>query len=113
MPKSPAVPGREFGLAKPSASIGDGRQRQAASLGHWRPVPLLLNAWRSNMACGIQHLGPRGPNRVRMAAIMLPRRTSAAASIALILMISIVGALLSTRPPSPLAAAERLAAAVA
>jgi class 3 adenylate cyclase len=44
---------------------------------------------------------------------MLPRRTSAAASIALILVLSIAGALLATRPPSPLAAAERLVDAVA
>jgi class 3 adenylate cyclase len=48
-----------------------------------------------------------------MAAVMLPRRTRAATSIALILIFSIAGALLSVRPPSPLAAAERLVEAVA
>ena len=61
----------------------------------------------------MRHPGPRVPNRLRMAAVMLPRRTSAAASIALILIVSIAGALLSTRPPFPLAAAERLVEAVA
>jgi adenylate cyclase len=43
----------------------------------------------------------------------MERRTSAAASIALILIFAIAVALLSTRPPSPFAAAERLLDAVA
>jgi adenylate cyclase len=64
------------------------------------------------MACGPRHPGPRVLNRLRMA-VMLPRRTSAAASIAFMMIVSIAGALLLTRPPSPLAAAERLVQAVA
>jgi adenylate cyclase len=44
---------------------------------------------------------------------MLMRRVKAAAWITLILIFSIAAALLSTRPPSPLAAAERLVEAVA
>jgi adenylate cyclase len=44
---------------------------------------------------------------------MLPRRTGAAACVALILIASIAAALVVTRPPSPLAAAERLFEAVA
>ncbi|HET6305726.1 MAG TPA: hypothetical protein VFG12_00975, partial [Rhodopila sp.] len=78
-----------------------------------RPVPPLLNACRLKMACGIQELGPRVLNRLRMTSVMRPLRTSAVASIAFILIMSIIGALIVTRPPSPLAAAERLVAAVA
>ena len=44
---------------------------------------------------------------------MLPTRLRSAAHIALLLIVSIGVALLITRPPSPLAAAERLVAAVA
>ena len=43
---------------------------------------------------------------------MLIKRLGTAAWIVLILMVSIAGALLSTRPPLPLAAAERLVEAV-
>jgi adenylate cyclase len=44
---------------------------------------------------------------------MLPRQFRAAACIALILIVSIAAAFVLTRPPSPLAAAERLVEAVA
>jgi class 3 adenylate cyclase len=44
---------------------------------------------------------------------VLPKQTGAASLIALILIVSIAAALLVTRPPSPLAAAERLFEAVA
>jgi class 3 adenylate cyclase/CHASE2 domain-containing sensor protein len=44
---------------------------------------------------------------------MLPRQVRAAACIALIVIVSIAAALVLTRPPSPLAAAERLVEAVA
>jgi adenylate cyclase len=48
-----------------------------------------------------------------MKAVARSRPLATAASVALILVVSVVLALLSARPPSPIAAAERLAEAVA
>ncbi len=50
---------------------------------------------------------------LRMTAVMLPKPFTKAVSIALILIVAVTVALVFTRPPSPLAAAERLAEAVA
>ena len=77
-------------------------------------LPLLLNDGDLNFrACGFWRHGPRVSARLRVTNVMLTKRLRAAAWIVLIVIFSIAVALLSTRPPSPLAAAERLVEAVA
>src|SRR5208283_3625566 len=65
------------------------------------------------MPCGIHAGGPTHSIRVRVTSVMHKRRVGAAVRIALILIFSVVVATVSTRPPFPLAAAERLFEAVA
>jgi CHASE2 domain-containing sensor protein len=65
------------------------------------------------MTCGARPHSPKVPARLQVTDVMLGKRLRAAAWIALILSFSIAVALLATRPPSPLAAAERLMEAVA
>lgn len=57
--------------------------------------------------------GPTQVGRLLVTWGTFPRKTGAAACVALILISSVAGALVVTRPPSPLAAAERLFEAVA
>jgi class 3 adenylate cyclase len=76
-------------------------------------LPRLLNARPPNIACSVRHRRPKVPLRLRVTAVMRRKRVVAAACAVLILVVSTAMALALTRPPSPLAAAERWWEAVA